>query len=279
MTATFIDRLHASWKRTDSMLCVGLDPSPDRYPTPLKDDSDRAFLFCRDIVDATADHCSAFKPQFAYFAAQRAEPSLERLCTYIRETYPSHVLILDAKRGDIGPTAQQYAVEAFDRYGADAVTVNPYLGFDSIEPFLAWADRGVIVLCRTSNAGGTDLQGLAVSTAIAHAGGQLLYQHVATLCAGPWNTTGQLAMVVGATFPAELSQVRSIAPKMPLLVPGIGAQGGDIEATVTAGRTADGFGMIINSSRAILYADSGPEFANAAARAAEATTQALRAVR
>jgi orotidine-5'-phosphate decarboxylase len=268
---TFVERLTASWKRTDSMLCVGLDPDANRYPTPLTGDPDRVFTFCREIVDATAAHCSAFKPQIAYFAAQAAEPALERLCAYIRERHPDHVLILDAKRSDIGSTAAQYAVEAFDRYGADAVTVNPYLGLDSIEPFLAWTDRGVIVLCRTSNPGGSDLQALNVGATDAP-----LFEHIATLAAGPWNTTGQLGLVVGATFPAELARVREIAPSMPLLVPGIGAQGGDVVATVQAGRDGSGYGMVINSSRAILYADVGRDFAIAAGRVALETTLGIR---
>jgi orotidine-5'-phosphate decarboxylase len=270
---TFTERLASAWTRTGSMLCVGLDPDATRYPAALEHDPDRVFRFCKEIVDATAEHCMAFKPQFAYFAAQRAEPSLERLCTYIRSAYPDHVLILDAKRSDIGSTAAQYAIEAFDRYAADAVTVNPYLGFDSIEPFLAWSGRGVIVLCRTSNPGGADLQHLPVGP-----GAVPLFEHVAANVAGPWNTTGQLALVVGATFPAELERVRTIAPNVPLLIPGIGAQGGDVAAAVNAGQAASGYGMIINSSRAILYASSGADFAIAAGRAAgDAVTEMRRA--
>jgi orotidine-5'-phosphate decarboxylase len=179
-------------------------------------------------------------------------------------------MILDAKRGDIGATAKQYAREAFDRYGADAVTVNPYMGSDSVEPYMEWSDRGVIILCRTSNAGGSDLQFLKVD-------GKPLYQHVAKLVADKWNANGQCALVVGATFPEELAQVRGIVGDMPLLVPGIGAQGGDIEATVRAGRTHGGAGMMINSSRAILYAapQGGEDFAAAARRVAQETRDAI----
>ncbi|HWJ95808.1 MAG TPA: orotidine-5'-phosphate decarboxylase, partial [Telluria sp.] len=257
----FIDKLADAWARNNSMLCVGLDPDVARFPAHLRDQPDGIYQFCKAIIDATADLACAFKPQIAYFAALGAEDQLEDICRYLRETYPHIPLVLDAKRGDIGATAHQYAREAFDRYGADAVTVNPYMGFDSVEPYMAWEDRGVIVLCRTSNAGGSDLQFLDV-------GGMPLYQHVAKLVAEKWNRNGQCALVVGATFPEELAQVRKIVGEMPLLVPGIGAQGGDIEATVKAGRTAAGAGMMINSSRAILYAapQGGEDFAAAARR-------------
>jgi orotidine-5'-phosphate decarboxylase len=253
------------------MLCVGLDPDAARYPEELADHPDRVFEFCRRIVDATAAHCSAFKPQIAYFASQRAEDALERLCAHILERHPSHVLVLDAKRGDIGPTATQYAVEAFERYGAHAVTASPYLGTDSVEPYLQWPDRGVFVLCRTSNPGGDDLQARRID-------GVPLYEHVAVLASTIWDVRGQVGLVVGATYPAELADVRRIVADMPLLVPGVGAQGADIAAMLAAGSTADGMGMVVNSSRAILYAGSGPGFAEAAARAAAETTTALRRV-
>ncbi|MFJ1470811.1 orotidine-5'-phosphate decarboxylase [Massilia orientalis] len=270
----FIDKLNAAWKRNDSLLCVGLDPDTARFPAHLRDRPDGIVEFCKAIIDATADLACSFKPQIAYFAALGAEDQLEAICNYLRETYPHIPLILDAKRGDIGATAHQYAREAFDRYGADAVTVNPYMGFDSVEPYMAWKDRGVIVLCRTSNAGGSDLQFLDV-------GGQPLYQHVARLVAEKWNRNGQCALVVGATFPEELAQVRAIVGDMPLLVPGIGAQGGDIEATVKSGRTAAGAGMMINSSRAIIYAQpqGGEDFAAAARRVATETRDAINAHR
>ena len=262
----FISKLSAAWTRNDSLLCVGLDPDLARLPAHLQAEPDGIVRFCTAIIDATADLACAFKPQIAYFAALGAEDQLEQICRYLRERHPHIPLILDAKRGDIGATAHQYAREAFERYGADAVTVNPYMGFDSVEPYLAWQDRGVIVLCRTSNAGGSDLQFLDV-------GGQPLYQHVARLVADKWNRNGQCALVVGATYPDELAQVRAIVGAMPLLVPGIGAQGGDVEATVRAGRTADGTGMMISSSRAILYAAplAGEDFAAAARRVARET--------
>ena len=265
---TFTQKLADAWHRNDSLLCVGLDPDPAKFPVHLSNQPDAITQFCTAIIDATAASACAFKPQIAYFAALRAEDQLEAICAYVRTHHPHLPIILDAKRGDIGATAQQYAREAFERYQADAVTVNPYMGFDSIVPYLEWQDRGVIVLCRTSNPGGSDLQFLQVD-------GTPLYQHVAHLVADKWNRHGQCALVVGATFPHELLQVRRIVGDMPLLVPGIGAQGGDVQATVEAGKTADGTGMMISSSRAILYPApdqaAGEDFAAAARRVAEAT--------
>lgn len=260
----FIQKLESAWQRNHSLLCLGLDPDPTRLPLSLTGTGGALFSFCRAIVDATASLVCAFKPQIAYFAAQQAEDQLQQLITYIREAYPSIPVILDAKRGDIGATAQQYAREAFERYQADAVTVNPYMGYDSIQPYLEWSNKGVIALCRTSNPGGADLQNLEIN-------GQPLYQRVAELAANSWNTNGQLALVVGATYPNEIAKVRALVGDMPLLIPGIGAQGGSIEATVKAGRTPKGTGMIINSSRAILYASAGEDFAQAAAIVAQQT--------
>ena len=264
----FKTSLEAAWARNDSLLCVGLDPDPAKFPAHLKGRSEAILEFCKAIADATAGLVCAFKPQIAYFAANRAEDQLEALIRHIHDRHPGIPVILDAKRGDIGATAEQYAREAFERYGADALTVNPYMGFDSVEPYFAWKGRGVIVLCRTSNAGGSDLQFLET-------GGRKLYQHVAELVATKWNAGGQCALVVGATFPAELAEVRRIVGDMPLLVPGIGAQGGDVAATVRAGRTAAGTGLMINSSRAILYAGKGEDFAAAARQAALETRDAI----
>jgi orotidine-5'-phosphate decarboxylase len=267
---TFTTKLANAIRQHDSLLCVGLDPDIARFPGVLQGRSDAVFEFCRAIIDATAGYACAFKPQIAYFAALAAEDQLQAICDYLNQHYPDIPIVLDAKRGDIGATAEQYAREAFERYKADAVTVNPYMGFDSIEPYLQWNEKGVIVLCRTSNPGGSDLQSLLVD-------GQPLYQHVARLVAQQWNRNGQCALVVGATFPQEIAEVRKIVGEMPLLVPGIGAQGGDIEATVLAGQTRDGTGMMINSSRAILYAKQvdGEGFADAAARVARETRDAI----
>jgi orotidine-5'-phosphate decarboxylase len=264
MAQSFTVSLRDAWARSGSLLCVGLDPDPAKLPRHLAGTPDAILRFCIGIVDATADLACAFKPQVAYFAAQRAEEQLEALIAHIHARHPGVPVVLDAKRGDIGSTAEQYAREAFERYRADAVTVNPYMGFDSIEPWLGHAGRGVILLCRTSNPGGADLQALDV-------GGERLYERVARLAAGPWNTGGELGLVVGATVPAELARVRALAPGLPLLVPGIGAQGGDVAATVRAGRDAAGAGMMINSSRAILYASAGEDYAQAARRVAIAT--------
>ncbi len=264
----FRQQLESRWRDADTLLCVGLDPDPRRLPRALRDAPDAVLRFCTAIVDATADLACAFKPQIAYFHAARAEDQLERLIAHIHGRHPGIPVILDAKRGDIGATAEQYAREAFERYNADALTVNPYMGIDSIEPYLAYPERGLIVLCRTSNPGGSDLQNLEL------ANGRRLYEHVAELVAGPWNRHGQNALVVGATFPEELARVRALVGDLPLLVPGIGAQGGDIDATVRAGATAAG-GLMINSSRAILYASEGLDFAEAARRVAMETQAAI----
>ena len=267
---TFIQKLSQAWTTNNSLLCVGLDPDVKKFPAELANQADAIYEFCKAIVDATADLACSFKPQIAYFAALRAEDQLEAICRYIKQDYPQIPIVLDAKRGDIGATAEQYAREAFERYDADAVTVNPYMGFDSVAPYLEWKDRGAIVLCRTSNAGGSDLQFLDV-------GGKPLYQHVAHLVADKWNTNGQCALVVGATFPNEIAQVRALIGDMPLLIPGVGAQGGDVESTVKAGRTAQGTGMMINSSRAILYAkpQGDEDYAAAARRVALETRDAI----
>jgi orotidine-5'-phosphate decarboxylase len=269
---TFLDRLSSRWHGERTLLCVGLDPDPARLPAHLAGRADAMYLFCREIVDATADLVCAFKPQIAYFAAVGAEDQLAALIAHIRAHHPGIPVILDAKRGDIGPTARQYAREAFERHGADAVTLSPLMGFDSIEPFLDNPQHGAFLLCRTSNAGGSELQMLDT-------GGQPLFERIATLAAGRWNLNGQLGLVVGATFPQQLQRVRVVARALPLLVPGIGAQGGDLEATLKAGLTAQGDGLVINSSRAILYAGSGESFALEARKAAGQTRDQIESVR
>lgn len=277
---SFLDRLSAAERSNQSMLCVGLDPEPARFPGVLRGDASRIFDFCAAIVEATADLVIAFKPQIAYFAAHRAEDQLERLMAHMRQVAPGVPVILDAKRGDIGSTAAQYAVEAFERYGADAVTLSPFMGFDSVEPYLKYQGKGAFLLCRTSNPGGDDLQSQRLSSV---PGEPLLYEHVARLAQGPWNLNGQLGLVVGATYPAEIERVRAIAPTLPLLIPGVGAQGGDAAATVRAGWRGDAQAtvapIIVNSSRAILYASSGADFAQAARREAAKTRELLQASR
>jgi len=266
----FTDQLRRAERRNDSLLCVGLDPDPAKFPGAWKGDAGRIYDFCSAIVDATKDLVIAFKPQIAYFASQRAEDQLERLMAHIKRVAPEVPVILDAKRGDIGPTAEQYAREAFERYQADAVTLSPFMGFDSLEPWLRYGDRGLILLCRTSNPGGSDLQAQSL------AGGDKVYERVARLAQGDWNRSGQLGLVVGATFPGEIARVRELAPTLPLLIPGVGAQGGDAAATVRAGWRADA-SIVVNSSRAVLYASNGDDFASAARRVAQATRIELNA--
>ncbi len=275
----FSEQLRGAREANRSMLCVGLDPDPARFPLAMLGDASRIFEFCAAIVDATCDAVIAFKPQIAYFAAHRAEAQLEQLMAHIRRVAPQVPIILDAKRGDIGSTAEQYAKEAFERYGADAVTLSPFMGADSIAPYLRYPGKGAFLLCRTSNPGGADLQ----AQRLADAPGQpKLFEHIARLAQGPWNTNGQLGLVVGATYPAELEAVRRLAPTLALLIPGVGAQGGDAAATVRAGlaRASDGSvvgEIVVSSSRAVLYASGGPDFANAARVEALGTRDALNA--
>jgi orotidine-5'-phosphate decarboxylase len=272
---TFIDMLQAAATHNQSMLCVGLDPEPAKFPGALQGDTRKIYDFCASIVDATADAVIAFKPQIAYFAAHRAEDQLERLMQHMRRTAPHIPIILDAKRGDIGSTAEQYAIEAFERYGADAVTLSPYMGFDSVQPYLKRHDKGAFLLCRTSNPGGDDLQNQRLSSVT---GAPLLYEHIASLAQGPWNVNGQLGLVVGATYPQEIERVRTLAPTLPLLIPGVGAQGGDAGATVRAGWRNNG-AIIVNSSRAVLYASQGDDYVAAARQIALQTRDILQAAR
>ena len=276
----FLDMLRSAERENASLLCVGLDPDPARFPAHLRGDASRIYDFCAAVVDATADLVIAFKPQIAYFAAHRAEDQLERLMAHMRRVAPRVPVILDAKRGDIGSTAEQYAIEAFERYGADAVTLSPFMGFDSVQPYLKYHGKGAFLLCRTSNPGGDDLQSQRLSSVT---GEPLLYEHVARLAQGPWNLNGQLGLVVGATYPAEIERVRCVAPTLPLLIPGVGAQGGDAVATVRAGwRAVNGetvSPIVVNSSRAILYASSADDFAQAARREALRTRDMLQAAK
>ncbi|MEI7974902.1 MAG: orotidine-5'-phosphate decarboxylase [Betaproteobacteria bacterium] len=275
---TFLEQLQGAERQNGSLLCVGLDPEPNRFPAGMKGDASKIYDFCAQIVDATADLAISFKPQIAYFAAHRAEDQLEKLMTHMRRNAPHVPVILDAKRGDIGATAEQYAIEAFERYGADAVTLSPFMGFDSVQPYLKHHGKGAFLLCRTSNPGGDDLQNQRLASV---EGQPLLYEHVAKLAQGPWNLNGQLGLVVGATYPAEIERVRNLAPTLPLLIPGVGAQGGDAVATIKAGyRQSHGAttgAVIVSSSRAILYASSGDDFVKAARNEAMRTRDVLSA--
>ena len=280
----FLTMLRTAQQQNASLLCVGLDPEPSRFPEHIHGHANKIYDFCAAIVDATADLAIAFKPQIAYFAAHRAEGQLERLMEHIRRVAPQVPIILDAKRGDIGSTAEQYAIEAFERYGADAVTLSPFMGFDSVQPYLKHHDKGAFLLCRTSNPGGDDLQNQRLASV---AGQPKMYEHIAGLAQGPWNFNGQLGLVVGATYPEEIERVRELAPTLPLLIPGVGAQGGDAVATVKAGlrqkNTATGSEttgpIIVSSSRAILYASKGQDFAAAARKVAMQTRETLQLAR
>ena len=273
MTVTsFGARLATAMREHDSLVCVGLDPEPEKFPASVRGAKRAIFEFNRAIVDATADLVCAYKPQIAHYAALAAEDQLADTIAYIRERAPGVPVILDSKRGDIGSTAEKYAREAFVRYGADAVTVNPYLGFDSAEPFLKYADKGIVVLCRTSNKGAREFQDLEVA-------GRKLYQIVAEHVAQKWNTHGNCLLVVGATYPAELADIRARTGEMTFLVPGVGAQGGDVNLAVRNGMTQSGDGLVINSSRGILYAGSGDDFAAAARRATLELREAINAAR
>jgi orotidine-5'-phosphate decarboxylase len=243
---TFLEQLQGAERQNGSLLCVGLDPEPSKFPASMKGDASKIYDFCAQIVDATADLAISFKPQIAYFAAHRAEDQLEKLMAHMRRTAP--------------------------------VTLSPFMGFDSVQPYLKHHGKGAFLLCRTSNPGGDDLQNQRLASV---EGQPLLYEHIAKLAQGPWNVNGQLGLVVGATYPVEIERVRSLAPTLPLLIPGVGAQGGDAVATIKAGyRQSQGVtsgAVIVSSSRAILYASSGPDFALAARNEAMRTRDVLRA--
>ena len=269
---SFYEKLEIAWRRRHSLVSVGLDPDMDRLPAFLRSIPNPIFAFNRSIIDATADLVCAFKPQFAFYAGQGAEDQLQMTTKYLREHHPEIPIILDAKRGDIDNTAQMYAREAFDRYGVDAVTVNPYMGGDTLQPFLERKDRGTVIVCRTSNPGAIDIQDL-------ECGGEKLYAIVAQKAAQDWNGNGNVALVVGATFPEQLKKVRNIVGEMPILVPGVGSQGGDVEAAVRAGLTPSGAGIIVNASRSIIYASDGENFAEAAREAANSLRETINSFR
>lgn len=267
---TFIDQLKKRW-HSGTQVCVGLDPFLDRFPKTFEGDDLAIFHFNRDIVDATADLACCFKPQFAHYAAEEAEAQLKATIRYIKDVYPEVPVILDSKRGDIGSTAGMYAREAFEHYSADAVTVNPYMGSDTVLPFAEHVDKGVILLCRTSNPSAAEFQNLEID-------GEPLYIHVARRAQQHWNKNGNICLVVGATAPEEMARIREVAPDLPFLVPGIGAQGGDLEGTVKNGQIAPGEGLMINSSRGILYASQGTDYAEAARRETETLRDRIQAL-
>lgn len=256
---TFRERYEAASAAHDSLLCVGLDPDPGRIP-----DGVGMLEFLQSIVEATADLVCCFKPNAAFFESRGPE-GVEELRTLIAGIPDEVPVLLDAKRGDIGHTAEHYARAVFEQLGAHGVTVSPYLGRDAVEPFLAYEDRHSFVLCRTSNAGAGDFQDLRVGE-----GGQPLYLHVAAT-ANAWNARGNVGLVVGATYPDEAREVRDLCPDMLLLMPGVGAQAGDLEAAVQAAVDGDGGGILVNASRGVLYAGGGGDGDYASASRAEAT--------
>lgn len=255
----FFDRLLKEQKYKKSYLCVGLDPNLEKLPKKWRGDKEAVFPFLKEIIDQTQEFTSCYKPQIAYFSAHGLEAELFQTLQYLRDHYPNTPVILDAKRNDIGSTAEVYASEAFNRYGADAVTVNPYMGGDTVEPFSSYKEKGVFVLCRTSNDGAKEFQNLTVGD------GQPLYTFVAERALKNWNKHDNIGLVVGATAINELRKIRDHFPEAWFLVPGVGAQGGDLSAVIKYGRRVDGgSGLIINSARGILYASEGEDFAKAA---------------
>ena len=269
MSQTFHDRLRRSWRQSDSALCVGLDPRLDRMPDHVRRSERPVFGFCREIVDATADLVCAFKPQIAYFAAERAEDDLEALVSHIHREHPGIPVILDAKRSDFGPTSEQYARELFERYGADAATVNPYLGWDSIAPYAGYSDRGTVILCLTSNPDSTWLQEYPERDPT--------YLRVADMAVA--NDRGNLMLLVGATHAEQLGRVRERAPRLPFLVPGVGAQGGDGAAAIAQGLDEDGAGLVVSASRSVIFAGDGDDYAQMARQAAVQLRDEMRRAR
>lgn len=265
-------RFQAEWACKNSLLCVGLDPIRVRLPEAFQQSPTGLRDFCYAIVDATAPYVCAFKPQAAHFGAEGAEDQLAEVIGYIHARYPDIPVILDAKRGDIGSTAEFYAREAFERYAADVVTVNPYLGPESLQPYLAYPGRGIAVLCRTSNPESEWLQAYCLGEEL---GEEPVYLRVAR-AAVDWNADNNVMLVAGATFPEELARIRDVVGDMPLLVPGIGAQGGDLRAALLAGLDQKGQGLVINASRSVLYAGAGEQFAAAAETAARDARNAIR---
>ena len=273
----FLDKLLATSRQQNSLLCVGLDPEPERFPAQLQNMTvaKAVTYFCQGIIEATAPYVCAFKPNLAFFEV--LGPKGMYIFQDVLSAIPEHIpIIVDAKRGDLGNTARKYATTVFDVYGCDAVTVNPYLGYDSVVPFLAFHEKGVIFLCRSSNPSAHDFQDLLVQEEKGQ--GRPLYEMIAQRVQS-WNKAGNCGLVVGATYPQELSTIRSMCPDMPILIPGVGAQGGDLETSVVAGVDVLGEKAIIAVSRAILYASEDEDYAASAATEARKLRNRMNEVR
>jgi len=260
-------------RRNGKFLCAGLDPDYEKIPEPARKNGIRESItfFNRSIVDATKAVVCAYKPNIAFYEAHGDEgfAALRETVEYIREQAPDTVVILDAKRADIGNTNEGYVTAAFDHLRADAITLHPYLGKEALQPFLDRTEKGLFVLCRTSNPGATEFQDLRVEE-------EPLYVRVARNVAADWNGNRNCGLVVGATYPEEIARVREAAPELPFLIPGVGTQGGDLEKSVLASKDRKGGGFILSVSRGILYASSGADFAEAAGRKAEEFDNAIR---
>ncbi len=260
----FTQKLEAAIQKNNSLLCIGLDPEFEKLPQVVKNEQDPLFAFNKAIIDATSDLVCAFKPNIAFYEAQGIEglTQLKKTIEYIQKKHPDTPIVLDGKFSDIGNTAKAYAKTAFDALNADAVTVNPYLGSDAIEPFLEYKEKGTIILCLTSNPGSSDFQLLKTQEGS-------VYEHVARKIVEWDKTNGNCMMVVGATHPEDLKKIREMAPDMFFLVPGVGTQGGDLQKTLKNGLRTDKSGLMIHSSRSVLYSSNGQDFADAARKMAQ----------
>ena len=268
MTSTsFSEKLAAATSSNDSLVCVGLDPVPSRLPESLRGEPDPVFAFNRRIIDSTCDLVCAYKPNFAFYGAlgRAGWDALEATIEHVPDGIP---VVVDAKAGDIGSTAERYAVMLFEELGADAATANPWMGRDAMEPFLAYRDKGTFLLCLTSNPGAADIMKQQLP------GGRMVYEEVAAR-ATQWNESGNCGLVVGATQAGAMQSIRALAPELPILMPGVGAQGGDLETAVRSAARPDGTGLLVNASRSILYASAGEDFASAARSAASALREEI----
>jgi orotidine-5'-phosphate decarboxylase len=271
LTAPFVDKLRAAQSANKSLLCVGLDPDPSRFPEAVGNTPESIIAFNRAIIEATSDLACCYKPNLGFYLAY-GSLGVEALAQ-VRRDVPAHIpVLLDAKFGDIGITSVGYARAAFETWNVDALTVNPFLGRDALDPFLAYTDRGLFILAKTSNPGSGLLQDRQL------AGGSTVTLAVVN-DAVSWNTAGNVGLVVGATYPEQLAEVRAAAPNLPILVPGVGAQQGDLEAAVRAGLDSNSAGLLINASRAISYASTGPDFQDAARAAAESLRTQIESAR